>query len=637
MHAHVAQRRGTTLGPIDSGGTKWPSMTSTWITCAPAATHLLDLLAQAPEVGGEDRRGDLDRHRGHTSTQHRLPPQHRLQCDRVVGARHPHDRRVLAAARADRAQLEAVQAVARSGSGPGRFGRPQPRLAARRARQPEARASAIGGNIEAVGAVLGRRSVRQKSSRLQALLAAARACRRSRRAARRAAAARRARREHRVLLGAPARSTSSGVHAPAQVGVRAAACRGPLHGGSSSTRSNAVGVVGASRVGDDARARSTARIRAQVRSQRRGAPRVALDGDDLALAAHQRREVRRLAARRGAEVEHALAGLRVDEPRDALRRARLRHERAGARSRVRERVERAVDDDRVAVAAAGDVARAATSPSTSVLTRSASSAGSLSAASSARVRSRPSQSHHSSTIHSGCAWRIAAPAGVSSPGSSTPSRWTRRSTALTSRWPGARLGELDRLGDRGVVGDAVEEQQLVEAEVQRRAHAAGRASPVRAARRRSSRACRARCTAPKASRLASARSRGVEAARPRRAARGRRRRRLEASPHDRVARHGAPGSRSRGAPGSAAVDGARARARSPRRPSAGRRAAGPRAARAARPRPTRAAPDAEEASRRRAASRAPMCGVQRAHDALVLDRAGARGSSVRSGGPIFSA
>ena len=37
--------------------------------------------------------------------------------------------------------------------------------------------------------------------------------------------------------------------------------------------------------------------------------------------------------------------------------------------------------------------------------------------------------------------------------------------------PGARLGELDGLRDRGVVGDAVQEQQLLEPEVQRRADA----------------------------------------------------------------------------------------------------------------------------------------------------------------------
>ena len=41
-----------------SGGTKWPSMTSTWIVRAPAAEHRADLLAEAGEVGGEDRGRD---------------------------------------------------------------------------------------------------------------------------------------------------------------------------------------------------------------------------------------------------------------------------------------------------------------------------------------------------------------------------------------------------------------------------------------------------------------------------------------------------------------------------------------------------------------------------------------------------
>ena len=46
------------------GGTKCPSMTSTWITRAPAAMHLLDLRAEAREVGRQDRRRDA-RERGH--------------------------------------------------------------------------------------------------------------------------------------------------------------------------------------------------------------------------------------------------------------------------------------------------------------------------------------------------------------------------------------------------------------------------------------------------------------------------------------------------------------------------------------------------------------------------------------------
>ena len=40
------------------GGTKWPSITSTWITRAPAAITSVDLRAEPREVGREDRRRD---------------------------------------------------------------------------------------------------------------------------------------------------------------------------------------------------------------------------------------------------------------------------------------------------------------------------------------------------------------------------------------------------------------------------------------------------------------------------------------------------------------------------------------------------------------------------------------------------
>ena len=42
-------------------GTKWPSMTSTWIRSAPPASAVRDRLAQRREVRGEDRRRDLNR------------------------------------------------------------------------------------------------------------------------------------------------------------------------------------------------------------------------------------------------------------------------------------------------------------------------------------------------------------------------------------------------------------------------------------------------------------------------------------------------------------------------------------------------------------------------------------------------
>ena len=41
-------------------GTKWPSMTSTWIQSQPACVDGAHLLAELGEVGGEDGRGDDD-------------------------------------------------------------------------------------------------------------------------------------------------------------------------------------------------------------------------------------------------------------------------------------------------------------------------------------------------------------------------------------------------------------------------------------------------------------------------------------------------------------------------------------------------------------------------------------------------
>ena len=111
----------------------------------------------------------------------------------------------------------------------------------------------------------------------------------------------------------------------------------------------------------------------------------------------------------------------------------------------------------------------------SVLARRLASAGSLSAAISARAASGPSASHHSSAIHSGCEWRSAAACGVSSGSASTiarASRAARRSTALTRPAPPRELGlgELDGLPDRRVGGHAVEVGELERAEPQRGHH-----------------------------------------------------------------------------------------------------------------------------------------------------------------------
>ena len=47
----------TTAGPMVMLGTKWPSMTSTWMQSAPAF-HRAHFLAKLGEVGRQDRRRD---------------------------------------------------------------------------------------------------------------------------------------------------------------------------------------------------------------------------------------------------------------------------------------------------------------------------------------------------------------------------------------------------------------------------------------------------------------------------------------------------------------------------------------------------------------------------------------------------
>ena len=50
----------STIGPIVISGMKCPSPTSKWKTLAPAAVQRLELRAEPREVGGVDRRLDLD-------------------------------------------------------------------------------------------------------------------------------------------------------------------------------------------------------------------------------------------------------------------------------------------------------------------------------------------------------------------------------------------------------------------------------------------------------------------------------------------------------------------------------------------------------------------------------------------------
>ena len=90
-----------------------------------------------------------------------------------------------------------------------------------------------------------------------------------------------------------------------------------------------------------------------VRRRRVGAARVVLHGDERAAVLHQRREMGRLAARRGAEVEHALAGPRRERTGDGHRGPRLRHEPALGPQRRVEGVERRVEHEPLGQAGCG--------------------------------------------------------------------------------------------------------------------------------------------------------------------------------------------------------------------------------------------------------------------------------------------
>ncbi len=222
-------------------------------------------------------------------------------------------------------------------------------------------------------------------------------------------------------------------------------------------------------------------------AQRGGASRVALDRDDGAVGADQLREVARLAAGRGAEVEHAHARLRRQQPRRRLRRARLRDQLAGGEAGVAAQVEGAVGDQALwqgdAVERRGTRHRApsarerlghgARATRCSVLTRSALSAGSLTRASSARAPSGPSACHHSRASQSGTEYLSAAVLGLA-----VAELARAAAPALALRPPqdgvdepvaaaAAGLRQLDALVDGRVRRDAVEEQQLQQAEPQR--------------------------------------------------------------------------------------------------------------------------------------------------------------------------
>ena len=123
----------TTSGPIVIGGTKWPSITSTWMTRAPASRTSWTCSRSRPKSAERIEGATRTPRRSSRATSDRL--KHALAAvvaldDRRAG--HAHDRRVLTAVRAHRGELVAVQAVDAAVAA-GQVGRPQPRLAAVRA------------------------------------------------------------------------------------------------------------------------------------------------------------------------------------------------------------------------------------------------------------------------------------------------------------------------------------------------------------------------------------------------------------------------------------------------------------------------------------------------------------------------
>ena len=174
-------------------------------------------------------------------------------------------------------------------------------------------------------------------------------------------------------------------------------------------------------------------------------------------------------------------GLRVDGARDQHRGARLRHQRARARTAAsragrtaaRARAPRARRASAVAATPArASSASTSSTPARSVLTRAALSAASLSALIRARAASGPSCSHHISRDpvrvrvqqRGFLRGRVAEPAEhCAALARGAAQHGVHEAVAAAAR----RLGEVDRLRHRRVVGDAVHVEELVRAQPQR--------------------------------------------------------------------------------------------------------------------------------------------------------------------------
>ena len=256
------------------------------------------------------------------------------------------------------------------------------------------------------------------------------------------------------------------------------------HGGSTSTRSK--GSAAAKAVASPVRTSAAAAHALHGAAQGVGAARMALHGDERAAVLHQRGEMRRLAAGRGAQVEHALARPRRERAGDRHRGPRLRHEQALGPQRRVEGVERRLEHEALGQARRG-------------VRRDAEALGELLRRRPERVRAQDGLGGLVERGHQGAgvvgaeraepqrgdpAWVGVAQRGLGGRAvrqRGDPARGHRRRApehGVDELRPAGRLGldELDGIADDGVGGDAVEEGELVEPEAERRAD--GRIEPL---------------------------------------------------------------------------------------------------------------------------------------------------------------
>ena len=422
-------------------------------------------------------------------------------------ARHPHDRRVLAAVRAQRDAARSGAGSTRSGSGRGgSSGRSQgsphsgqagprstvsvslmPSLRRRAMKKPSvpsrsgtarggwpqwdvSRAWRRPGDLPRRGlrAPPARRPRRPRSPPGET-------CRWSRRACR--PGGRRAPPPARISRWSAASSRAASGVARQRRSGRPRSVPRPEHGGSTSTRSKSCAVGVARR-----RPRRTRTLRARIRSHVSRscarAPRVALDGDDLAAALHQRGEVRRLgrpAPRTGRARARPAAGRA--SARRASRRATAgvtRARREGRRARRRRTGPRGPGPRaRPPPGAAPSSAATSTGSATRVLARTRGlgrlvvrgheRAGGVGSERVPPQRGQPRRVR--------VAQRRLLGRGVGQRGDER-GRLAGRAPqdGVDQARARARLDQLDRLADRGVAGHPVEEEQLEHAEPQRVEH-----------------------------------------------------------------------------------------------------------------------------------------------------------------------